>query len=71
MEEKKINAQKAAVTYTVDAFRAASKKLFGFGPEVIDGAVYGKTKDAYTVEEMKRLVTGFLRKPVSIEKEGE
>ncbi len=58
------------VTYTVDAFRAASKKLFGFGPEVIDGAVYSKTKDSYTVEEMKKLVSDFLKKPVT-KKEGE
>ena len=61
-------AQEAAVTYTVDEFRAASKKLFGYGPEVVDGATYGKTKEAYTVEEMKKLVKDFLEKPVTAEK---
>lgn len=58
------------VTYTLDEFRAAAKKLFGYGSEVIDGAVYGKAKDSYTVEEMKKLVSDFLKKPVT-KKEGE
>ena len=59
-----------AVAYTLDEFRAASKDLFGYGSEVIDGAVYGKTKESYTVDEMKKLVKDFLEKPVTAEKEG-
>ena len=60
--EKKTAA--AAVVYTVAEFRAAAKKLFGVGAEVIDGAVYGKEKETYTVDEMQSLITAFLQKPI-------
>lgn len=77
MAEKKDNAvtkpalqAQGKVVYTVEDFKAAAKKLFGYGPEVIAGAVYGKEKETYTLEEMKNLVNAFLDKPVKAEKEG-
>ena len=52
-----------AVKYTVDELKTASRKLFGYGPEVIDGAIYGKTETEYTVNEMRALVNSFLARP--------
>ena len=39
-----------AVKYTLGELEEASRDLFGYGPEVIDGAFYGKDGEAsYTV----------------------
>lgn len=59
-----------AVKYTVDELKNASRKLFGYGPEVIDGAIYGKTETEYTVNEMMTLVNSFLARPAVV-KDGE
>ena len=59
-----------AVKYTVDELKAAAKKQFGYGPEVIDGATYGKNETSYTVNEMKALIEEFLKRP-AVEKDGE
>lgn len=56
--------------YTVDELKAAAKKQFGCGPEVIDGAIYGKNIESYSVDEMKALIDAFLKRP-AVEKGGE
>ena len=58
------------VRYTVDELKAAAKKQFGCGPEVIDGAIYGKNAEAYSVDEMKALIDAFLKRP-AVEGNGE
>ena len=60
----------ADAKYTVDELKAAAKKQFGYGPEVIDGATYGKSEPSYTVNEMKALIEEFLKRP-AVEKDGE
>lgn len=55
----------AAVRYSYEELRDASSTLFGYGPEVMDGAFYGKDKSrAYTVKEARDAVKAFLEKPV-------
>ena len=55
----------AAVRYSYEELRDASNALFGYGPEVMDGAFYGKDKNrAYTVNEARDAVKAFLEKPV-------
>lgn len=50
----------AAVRYSYEELREASNALFGYGPEVMDGAFYGKDKSkAYTVKEARDAVTAF------------
>lgn len=56
------------VRYTVTELKAAAKKQFGCGQEVIDGAIYGKEETEYSVDEMKALIETFLHKPI---KDGE
>lgn len=56
------------IRYTVAELKAAAKKQFGCGPEVIDGAIYGKEETEYSVDEMKTLIEVFLHKPI---KDGE
>ena len=59
----------AAVRYSYEELRDASNALFGYGPEVMDGAFYGKDKNkAYTVKEARDAVTAFLEKPVKEDK---
>ncbi|MDD6697864.1 MAG: hypothetical protein PUE51_05905 [Veillonellaceae bacterium] len=59
-----------AVKYTLGELKEASHDLFGYGPEVIDGAFYGKDGEAsYTVKEARDAVEAFLNKPVTA-KEG-
>ena len=59
----------AAVRYSYEELRDASNALFGYGPEVMDGAFYGKDKSkAYTVNEARDAVTAFLEKPVKEDK---
>lgn len=53
-----------AIKYDLADLKAASRKLFNCGPEVIDGAVYGKPTQQYTVDEMRALVDTFLHKPI-------
>ena len=43
---------------------------FGCGPEVIDGAIYGKNTEAYSVDEMRALIDAFLKRP-AVEGNGE
>lgn len=52
------------VKYTVNELKAASEKQFGYGPEVIAGAIYGKKETSYSVDEMKTLIEAFLKKPL-------
>ena len=55
----------AAVHYSYEELRDASNVLFGYGPEVMDGAFYGKDKNkAYTVKEARDAVEAFLKRPV-------
>ena len=55
----------AAVHYSYEELRYASNVLFGYGPEVMDGAFYGKDKNkAYTVKEARDAVEAFLKRPV-------
>lgn len=55
----------AAVRYSYEELRDASNALFGYGPEVVDGAFYGKDKNkAYTVKEARDAVEAFLKRPV-------
>ena len=59
----------AAVRYSYEELRDASNTLFGYGPEVMDGAFYGKDKSkAYTVKEARDAVTAFLEKSVKEDK---
>lgn len=59
----------AAVRYSYEELRDASNALFGYGPEVMDGAFYGKDKSkAYTVKEARDAVTAFLAKSVKEDK---
>lgn len=54
-----------AVRYSYEELRDASSTLFGYGPEVMDGAFYDKDKSkAYTVKEARDAVKAFLEKPV-------
>ena len=53
-----------AIKYELTDLKAASRKLFNCNPEVIDGAVYGKPTQQYTVDEMRVLVNTFLNKPI-------
>jgi len=53
-----------AIRYTVAELKAAAKKQFKCGPEVIDGAIYGKEETEYSVDEMKTLIETFLKRPV-------
>ena len=58
-----------AVRYSYEELRDASNSLFGYGPEVMDGAFYGKDKGkAYTVKEARDAVEAFLKKPVKEDK---
>ena len=53
-----------AVRYSYEELRDASN-AFGYGPEVMDGAFYGKDKNkAYTVKEARDAVEAFLKRPV-------
>lgn len=52
-------------SYSYEELRDASNALFGYGPEVMDGAFYGKDKNkAYTVKEARDAVEAFLKRPV-------
>lgn len=54
-----------AVRYTFGELKEAAFNLFGYGPEALEGAFYGKDKTArYTVKEARDAVTAFLEKPV-------
>lgn len=64
-EKEQIAEQIApAIKYDLADLKAASRKLFNCVPEVIDGAVYGKPIQQYTVDEMRVLVNTFLNKPI-------
>ena len=68
MAEAKAAGAAPAVKYTLDEIKEASRDLFGYGPEVIDGAFYGKDASAaYTVKEARDAVEAFLNKPVTAE----
>ena len=58
------DAPRQVIKYTVDELKTAAKKQFGCGPEVIDGAIYGKEETSYSVDEMKTLIDAFLKKPI-------
>lgn len=60
----KADAAPQDVKYTVNELKAASKKQFECGPEVIDGAIYGKNETSYSVSEMKKLIEEFLHKAI-------
>lgn len=53
-----------AVKYSLTELKAVARKLFGCAPEVLDGAIYGKKQNTFTVEEMRTLITVFLNKPI-------
>lgn len=51
--------------YTVSELKEAAQALFGYGPEVVDGAFFGKDLTAtYTVKEAQAAVGAFLAKPI-------
>lgn len=64
MSEQEKEQVAVAIKYDLADLKAASRKLFNCGPEVIDGAVYGKPTQQYTVDEMRLLVNTFLNKPI-------
>jgi len=64
MSEQEKEQVAVAIKYDLADLKAASRKLFNCGPEVIDGAVYGKPTQQYTVDEMWLLVNTFLNKPI-------
>lgn len=53
-------AKEAASKYPIEELRGQARELFGVGPEVVDGTVYGQTKTEYTVAELKKLIEDFL-----------
>lgn len=67
------DAVASAVRYKFSEIKDASEALFGHAPAVVDGAFFGKDKEAsYTVKEAQDLVKAFLNKPIgTAKKEGE
>lgn len=63
-EQTTTSANTCAIKYDLADLKAASRKLFNCVPEVIDGAVYGKPTQQYTVDEVRVLVNTFLNKPI-------
>ena len=52
------------IRYSITELKAVSRKVFGCNPEVIDGAICGKTPKSYGVEEMRKLINDFLNRPI-------
>ena len=67
MEEQTTNTTAEiapVVKYTLSELKAAARKLFNCSPDVLEGAVYGKNQDTFTVEEMRTFIDKFLKQPI-------
>lgn len=53
-----------APSYTLSEIYANCEAAFGVKPEVIAGALYGSSKERYTVDEVKSLIDRFKKKEV-------
>ena len=60
----KENAAKMEPKYALTELREHAKELFSVQPEVVDGAVYGKAQEFYSVTELKECVNKFLARRV-------
>lgn len=60
----KESTAKAEVKYALAELRSHAKELFSVQPEVVDGAVYGKAQEFYSVAELQECVKKFLERRV-------
>lgn len=51
--------------YSLAELTAYSHELFQCRPEVVAGAVQGKTQNEYSVEELRQLINNFLNRKVN------
>jgi hypothetical protein len=61
----KKNIDPAEPKYLLEELTAHSDALFGCRPEAVTGAVHGKSKNEYTVAEMRQLINNFLNRKVN------
>jgi hypothetical protein len=54
----------AAEQYPIEDLIAQSHAVFGVKPEVVRGAIVGQTKNEFTVDELKQLITKYQRKVI-------
>lgn len=66
-----VNADVCEVKYTLSNLRNYAKDLFNVSKAVFDGATEGlDTNKEYTVEEVKKVIDSWLKKPaVAVKKE--
>ncbi|MUT65313.1 hypothetical protein [Paenibacillus sp. NEAU-GSW1] len=50
--------------YSADSLRRNARHLFHVNPEVVDGALYGADGEAFTITEVKTLITAYLQREV-------
>lgn len=50
--------------YTREELLAEAANLFGVKPEVVSGALFDNGKEAYAIEEMRRLIRQFQQRKV-------
>lgn len=53
-----------AAFYTKEELMTHSQELFACTPEVLIGALHGKTETAFTIDETKQFIQNFLQRKV-------
>ncbi|MGO4269012.1 hypothetical protein AB4Z22_04045 [Paenibacillus sp. TAF58] len=53
-----------AVLYAKEELMTYSQELFACTPEVLCGALHGKTETAFTIDEAKQFIQNFLQRKV-------
>lgn len=64
MAEKKEKMDAVQPKYPKDELLANAEALFGVKPEVVVGALHGNDQTEFTVDEMRKLIDGFLKRRV-------
>lgn len=65
MVNEKRTAQVEVPRYPCEELLANAETLFSVKPEVVAGALHGNDQTEFTVDEMRKLIDGFLKRRVS------